>query len=69
MYYIKPYKSIFYFATLFIVVSSLLFYFYPIIADSNIYTAIATFLVGLFAIYLYIKQKEDQRRDAANLIL
>lgn len=31
--------------------------------------AIATFLVGLFAIYLYIKQKEDQKRDAANVII
>lgn len=30
---------------------------------------VVTFAVGFFAIYLYIKQKVDRRRDAASLIL
>ena len=30
---------------------------------------VVTFLVGFFAIYLYIKQKVDRKRDAARLIL
>lgn len=66
---IKPYKSILCVAGIFIFISGSIFFFYPNFINSNFYTAVATFLVGLFAIYLYIKQKEDQKRDAANVII
>ncbi|MDO8443600.1 MAG: hypothetical protein Q7S78_01255 [Candidatus Azambacteria bacterium] len=66
---IKPYKSIMYVAGIFTLISIYLFFFYPNFTNSNLYTAIATFLVGLFAIYLYITQKEDQKKDAANVII
>lgn len=64
---IKPYKSIFYVALVFIIISIGVFVYYD--KFTNLYTAIATFTVGLFAIGLYIKQQEDQKRDAANIIL
>lgn len=66
---IKPYKSILYVAGIFILISVYIFFLYPNFINSNLYNAVATFLVGLFAIYLYIKQKEDQKRDAANVII
>jgi len=37
--------------------------------NSNLLISIITFLVGSFAIYLYIKQKIDHEKDAAKLIL
>lgn len=37
--------------------------------NSNFFIALATFIVGGFAIGLYKKQKKDQKRDAAKLIL
>lgn len=37
--------------------------------NSNFFIALITLLVGSFAIYLYIKQKRDYKRDAANIIL
>lgn len=37
--------------------------------QSNFFLALTTFFVGGFAIYLYIKQKEDTKRDAAKIIL
>lgn len=37
--------------------------------DSNFFVALVTLLVGSFAIFLYIKQKIDYKRDAAKLIL
>lgn len=37
--------------------------------NSNFFIAFVTVLVGSFAIYLYIKQKKDQKRDAANIII
>jgi c-di-AMP phosphodiesterase-like protein len=64
---IKPYKTIFIATIIFIFISTCVFVFFDKMA--NLYTAIATFIVGLFAIGLYIKQQEDQKRDAANIIL
>lgn len=37
--------------------------------NSNFFIALVTFCVGSFAIYLYVKQKRDYKRDAAKLIL
>jgi len=37
--------------------------------NSNFFLALTTLVVGGFAIYLYLKQKEDKKRDAAKLIL
>lgn len=37
--------------------------------DSNLFVAIATLAVGGFAIWLYIRQKRDHKKDAANIIL
>ncbi len=48
----------------------LIFYFYfPTETKSNVLMAFVTFLVGILVIYLYIKQKEDTKRDAARIIL
>ncbi len=66
---IKPYRPILYVIIIFVLISICFFIFYPAVINSNLYTAIAAFLVGLFAIFLYIKQKEDQKRDVANLII
>lgn len=37
--------------------------------DSNFFTGTITLLVGLLAVILYFRQKNDQKRDAAKLIL
>lgn len=37
--------------------------------DSNIFIAETTFLVGLFAFFVYYKQKRDKKRDAAKVVL
>lgn len=37
--------------------------------NSNFFVALVTFIVGGFAIVLYLKQKKDYRKDAARLIL
>ena len=37
--------------------------------DSNFFTGLITLLVGFSAIILYFRQKNDQKRDAAKLIL
>jgi len=37
--------------------------------NSNFLLALTTLVVGGFAIYLYLKQKKDKKRDAARLIL
>jgi hypothetical protein len=43
------------------------FKFLADLLNSNL--GVVTFLVGFFAIYLYVKQKNDRKRDAASLIL
>lgn len=37
--------------------------------ESNLFTALVTLLVGSVAIFLYIKGKSDEKRDAASIIL
>jgi len=37
--------------------------------NSNFFLALTTAIVGAVAIFLYIKQKKDKKRDAANIIL
>jgi hypothetical protein len=64
----RPYKYIFIFTLLFVAGSICIFFYYPSI-NSNLYLGIATFIVGLFALYLYIKQQEDEKKDAANILL
>jgi hypothetical protein len=36
---------------------------------SNLFVGLATFVVGLVALFVYQKQKSDQKKDAANIIL
>jgi len=43
--------------------------FYPGLVNSGGFVSLITLLVGSFAIYLYLKQKEDYRRDASNILL
>jgi len=42
---------------------------WKIFLNSNFFTGVITLFVGGFAIYLYIKQRVDKKRDAARLIL
>jgi len=37
--------------------------------DSNLFVSTITFLVGGLAIYLYLKQRSDHKKDAASLII
>ncbi len=46
-----------------------LFQKYNIFANSSFFLAIITLLVGSTAIYLYLKQKIDSKKDAAKIIL
>jgi len=62
-----PYKSIGVAIILFIIVSAA-YYFFDLDLSLD-YASIIAFLVGLFAIYLYIKQREDAKRDAARIII
>lgn len=39
------------------------------LVNSNLFLAATAFLVGTFAIYLYISQKNNYKQDAANIIL
>ncbi len=43
--------------------------YFPIETKSNILMAFVTFLVGILVVYLYIRQKEDTKKDAARIIL
>jgi hypothetical protein len=65
---IKPYLPIIIFLIVFGIFSYFFLYFFTDI-NFNFYLSITTVLVGLFAIYLYIQQKEDTKKDAANIIL
>ena len=69
MKYLKNYRLLWIAVSIFVMLSALLYFFVPDFAKSNLYTAIATFIVGCFAIGLYIQQKIDQKRDSANVIL
>lgn len=54
----------------FVLIASWYFYKrYPAIANSSFLTASVTLLVGGVAIYIYLKQRRDTKRDAAKLIL
>ena len=37
--------------------------------NSNFFIALTTLLVGSFAIFLYLKRKNDFKREAANILL
>lgn len=43
--------------------------YFPLETRTNALTAFVTFLVGILVVYLYVKQKEDTKRDAAKIIL
>lgn len=47
----------------------LLFFFLQINLDSNFFVALVTLVVGSGAIYLYIAQRIDAKRDAARIIV
>lgn len=42
---------------------------YPALVNSNAFVSFSTLLVGGFAIFLYLKQRKDQKRDTARIIL
>jgi len=42
---------------------------YPGLINSDWFVPFVTLLVGSFAIYLYLKQKQDSRKDAARVII
>jgi len=65
----RTYKAIVILLVLVILLTSSLFYFVPDFGKGDLYMGLVTFSVGLFAIGLYIKQKEDLRRDIASAIL
>lgn len=65
----NSYNSLFIVVLIFIVITVLLFLFSPGVLGSNFFVAFITFLVGTFVIYLYIAQKNDHKRDAANIVL
>lgn len=44
-------------------------YFFRGILKYDLLSALATFVVGTIAILLYVKQRKDQKRDAANVII
>ena len=39
------------------------------VLESNFFTGVVTLVVGFFAIFVYYRQKNDQKRDAAKLVL
>lgn len=61
---IKPYISLLVIITVFLLTTAVLYVHSP-----NLIMAFVTFLVVISAIYLYIKQKEDAKRDTAKIIL
>jgi len=66
------YSTIFYFIIIiiFIVWNYYLFnYHYLYFINSNYLPSLTTIIVGSIAIFLYLKQKNDFKRDAANIIL
>ncbi len=65
----EPYKPQIIITLLYIIVAGLLYAFLKDIANSSFFSATITFLVGSLAIYLYIKQKVDAKRDAARIII
>jgi hypothetical protein len=65
----KNYLSLLIVIFIFIIGSALCYFYFPYETKVNILVAFATFLVGVVAIYLYITQKRDYKRDTANIIL
>lgn len=59
------------FALIFIFILGIWFSYsyFPTETKTNVLTVFVTFLVGILVVYLYIKQKEDAKRDAAKIIL
>lgn len=43
--------------------------YFPLETKINILISFVTFLVGILVVYIYIKQKDDTKRDAAKIIL
>lgn len=68
---IKVYNSIILSTTTFLVASFVLYFFrkqFDFIS-ANVYATLVAYAVGTYALYLYIRQKEDAKRDAAKIIL
>ncbi len=66
---LKPYFLLFNTFIILLVVLVLSYLFVPNFLNSNFFLGIITFVVGFFVIYLYIKQKQDSKKDAAKIIL
>lgn len=63
------YSSLYVVVGVFVIATVLLYVFFPDVLLSNYFVALITFFVGTFVIYLYITQKDDHKRDAANIVL
>lgn len=66
---IKNYYSLFVISFIFIVGIWFSYSYFSAETKSNVLMAFVTFLVGILVVYLYIKQKEDTKRDSARIIL
>lgn len=66
---INPYKSFFTTILFFVGMLTIIYLYFPKFFDSDFSVALVTFLVGVLVIYLYIKQQEDNKKDAAKIIL
>lgn len=64
----KQYKSLI-IASLIFVLLTITYYFIPIKFKDILFISFTTFFVGIFVIYLYIKQKIDYKEDVARIIL
>ena len=66
---IKLYKLHLISLTSFLVISGILYVYFPTLVASNLYFAAVTFLVGLSAFYLYTRQRIDGKKEIANIII
>lgn len=66
---IKNYYPLLLIIFIFIFGAIFFYFFLPSETKSNGSMAFVTFLVGVLIVYLYIKQKNDGKRDAAKIIL
>jgi len=66
---LRPYESLAMMVFISTASALILYFNFPSFADSNFISGLITFIVGNYVVYLYIKQKEDNKRDAAKIIL
>ena len=66
---VKNYYPLFALILIFILGIWFSYSYFPTETKANALIAFITFLVGILVVYLYIKQKEDTKKDAAKIIL